>query len=121
MTRIYLPGEIKEEHRGKETIIIVSEKDGRLGAFQYDIFSEEVVAITGTRTIQSPLQRAYLGLSREACKIVQVQGRTHDEGFNFDYIDRELIIPHFLEEHRGWERNQNRKNQSIPEKWVGTF
>ncbi len=97
---VFLGGEIRPKYRGRETVVVTRERKGSFSVFQYGEGSAEFIRFTGlTRAVQSPVERIYLGISREGADIVTATGL--QEGTKtVDQIDRELVIPYFLQRSR---------------------
>lgn len=94
----YFGGQIIKEKRGDFAAIITGKDDPEgVGVFLYPIGSEEYIHITGVRSVGHPIERIYAGINSEAGdEIASLGDSLEREEITFDYVDRLVVIPHFL-------------------------
>ena len=95
----FFGGQIKEEHRGSLAAIVTSER----GRDHYIIsachpLSEEFVRLSGVGQVAHPIERLYLGVSKEAVeKVREIHGLTRNEE-RLNALDEILVIPIFRDQ-----------------------
>ncbi len=107
--RAFFGGQIKLESRGDLAVVVTAE-EGRYSIFMYPPFSEEFNHLTGVRSVQSPVQTVYIGISHQAGE--EIMKRAQDGNITklpLRSLDELVVIPYFL------DKNQEKPNRVVLE------
>ncbi|HLD55263.1 MAG TPA: hypothetical protein VJB35_03305 [Candidatus Nanoarchaeia archaeon] len=101
--RAFFGGQIRENHRGELAVVISRNQQikGELyNVFLEPILSEEFVYLTGTRDVEYPVERAYIGVSHDIGEEIARQVNSkHIDTINLRTIDKLVVMPHFLDKY----------------------
>jgi len=93
----FLLGQIREEYRGNLVAIVTKGDDEDYKAFVYPFCSEELVYLTDVGSVDRPVVRNYVGVSKKAGKLVAKCVNYLNAGdISLKSIDLEIVTPHFL-------------------------
>ncbi len=94
--KTYYGGQIKSECRG-DLAVVVTARNHHYDTFMYPVGSEEFAHLTGVRSVRSPPERVYIGVSHNAGEAVT--RATNDQKIdeiNLESIDELVVFPYFL-------------------------
>lgn len=95
--RAFFGGQIKKECRGDRALVIHHQSFGEgkpSGGWSYKIGSKWYLYETGPEIADRVTDRAYIGVSAEAVKDVDM----HTRNFSLTDLDKKLVYPCFLRE-----------------------
>ncbi|MBI2658940.1 hypothetical protein HYX05_02445 [Candidatus Woesearchaeota archaeon] len=116
--KVFLAGQIQERYRGDLAVVVTREATkGPYGVFLYPINSDEFATLTGFRTITSPVERAYVGVSHQGGELITRKNDELNEGrTTLDSLDALLVLPYFLGQQSGASsQSQQSEPVSAPE------
>jgi hypothetical protein len=98
MMKAYFCGQIIKEKRGDLGVAVKADVNNP-GAFIYPVFSDEFNHITGPGSVNTPLQRVYIGVNQEAATVLArlAQDLVYEYGgIGIEELDRFVVYSHFL-------------------------
>jgi len=100
--RAFFGGQIAKDCRGDLATIIIREPKGSVQEEFYsvlieDLCSEEFIHLTGMGDVRSPVERVYMGVSKDIGEdIARKVNRKPVGSVDFRAMDASYIIPYFL-------------------------
>ena len=102
MQKIYLTGEIKSDYRelnGTRAVILTHTRalPDDIRHYTTNVGSDDFLELTGDRSLDQPVDRVYIGVTREGADLISRLTRQIGIGrFGLDNIDKTVVSARFL-------------------------
>ena len=96
---MFFGGQIKEKCKGDlAALVYVSPLDGVYNTHVYPPFSEKFIDLTGTRALNYPIARVYIGISQEAGERILSNSQNRNiKDVNLDDLDGLVVSQYFID------------------------